>query len=82
MKHQMVHHYVQVPYSKDSSLSKNTINGSPSSSTRHENKFLVADINDQDIPELKKIVSGVKVDSETTEGNCQDYILETLEVLE
>ena len=61
---------------------KNTIKGSPSSSTRHENNILVADINDQDIPELKKTVSGVKVDNETTEWNCQDYVLETLEALE
>jgi hypothetical protein len=60
---------------------KNTIIGSPSSSTRHEKNILVADINEQDVPELKKVVSKVNVDNETMEWNCQDYVLEVLEAL-
>ena len=42
---------------------------------------MIADINEQDISELKKVVSKVNVDNEMTEWNCQDYVLEVLKAL-
>lgn len=60
---------------------KNTITGNSKNTTRHEKSILVADINEQDVPELKKVLSQVNVDNETMEWNCQDYVLDVLEAL-
>ena len=62
-------------------FSKNTIFGSPGSHTSAEANILVADINEQDIPELNKVISQANVDNQTVEWNCQDYVLEILETL-
>jgi hypothetical protein len=52
---------------KHRTFQKNTITGSLSSSTRHKKNILVADINEQDIPELKKVVSKVNIDNKIIE---------------
>jgi len=60
---------------------RNSLSVNPENSRRHKRNILVGTINKQDIPELVKIMENVEIDNETSEWNCQDYVLESLEKL-
>ena len=56
----------------------NTLSVKPESSRRHKRSILVGTINKQDVPNLFKVMENAKIDNETIEWNCQDYVLEAL----
>ncbi|KAI9744121.1 MAG: hypothetical protein M1818_002273 [Claussenomyces sp. TS43310] len=57
---------------------RNVLSNNPEQPLR---RIQVGTINQRDLPELFKIIQGVEVDNETSEWNCQDYVLEALEKL-
>ncbi len=74
-------HFIFEVIGEHGSFTKNTVKGSPTKSNRHETSILVATINEQDVPEVRKSVALAEIDNETTEWNCQDYVIEVLERL-
>ena len=60
---------------------RNVLSAKPSSTVRHKKNILVATLRDQDVPHFKKHMETATVDNETTEWNCQDYVLDTLSEL-
>lgn len=62
-------------------FTRNHLSVNPESSRRHKRNIMVGVINKQDIPQLFQIMESVEIDNETTEWNCQDYVLEALDVL-
>lgn len=60
---------------------KSTVQDEPENRLRHKRNIAVGEVNARDIPELLKVVDNAKVDNETTEWNCQDYVIELLETL-
>ena len=59
----------------------NSLAVNPENSNRHIRNIPVGTVNKQDIPDLVKVMENMKIDNETTEWNCQDYVLEALESL-
>lgn len=60
---------------------RNSLPMDPESSLRHKRNILVGTINKEAIPELLETMENVEIDNETTEWNCQDYVLEALDKL-
>lgn len=53
----------------------------PEDSGRFRRNILVATIHETDVPQLMKIMEEQLVDNETTEWNCQDYVIEAVDKL-
>ncbi|KAL9087186.1 MAG: hypothetical protein Q9159_003753 [Coniocarpon cinnabarinum] len=60
---------------------KNTHQGDPSNDERHLESIFVACIRKSDASSVKQAFDDANVDNETTEWNCQDFVLEMLAVL-
>lgn len=63
------------------SFTRNSLSTDPESSRRHKRNILVGTLNKQDVPDLFKTMDSVEIDNETTDWNCQDYVLEALQKL-
>lgn len=62
-------------------FTRNTIQSEPGRSQRHKKSVLVAEIRKSDVTELKKLMKDQKVDNDTMDWNCQDFVLEALDTL-
>ncbi|KFY26470.1 hypothetical protein V493_04073 [Pseudogymnoascus sp. VKM F-4281 (FW-2241)] len=58
---------------------KSAVQDEPRNRLRHKRNIAVGEVNERDIPELLKVIDDAKVDNDTTEWNCQDYVIEILE---
>ena len=54
----------------------------PEQSTRYQRSIFIYKINPLDVPSLKEKVSSVKLQNDVVHWNCQDYVMETLDLLE
>ncbi|RMZ86476.1 hypothetical protein DV736_g6298, partial [Chaetothyriales sp. CBS 134916] len=61
---------------------KNEVKANPQDSGSYLGKQYVGVISDKDIPAVRKAVAEVKVDNETTEWDCQEYVIDILDKLE
>ncbi|KAE8147335.1 hypothetical protein BDV25DRAFT_160572 [Aspergillus avenaceus] len=64
------------------SFTKVTSSGNPLESDTCIELLPVSDIGDCDVPTVKAVVGAARVDNETLEWDCQEYVLEILEELE
>ncbi|KAF5856677.1 hypothetical protein ETB97_007034 [Aspergillus alliaceus] len=64
------------------SFQKMTSHGKPSDSENLIMSLLVSEIGDPDVPTVKAVVDAARVDNETLEWDCQEYVLELLEACE
>ncbi|KFY44761.1 hypothetical protein V494_01331 [Pseudogymnoascus sp. VKM F-4513 (FW-928)] len=62
-------------------FAKSAVQDEPESRLLHKRNIAVGEVNERDMPELLKVTDDAKVDNETTEWNCQDYVIEILETL-
>ena len=61
----------------------NVITGKkPEQSTRYQRSIFIYEINPADVQSLKDKVSSVKLQNDVVHWNCQDYVMETLDLLE
>ncbi|KAE8377065.1 hypothetical protein BDV26DRAFT_264378 [Aspergillus bertholletiae] len=60
------------------SFQKMTSRGKPSDSDSLIMSLLVGEIGDPDVPTVKAAVGAARVDNETLEWDCQEYVLEIL----
>ncbi|KAL3479654.1 hypothetical protein BJX99DRAFT_66836 [Aspergillus californicus] len=63
-------------------FTKATTHGKPTDSDTLIESLFVGDIGIPDSPTVKQIVEEARVDNETLEWDCQDYVLEILEACE
>ncbi|KAH8433873.1 uncharacterized protein LDX57_011509 [Aspergillus melleus] len=61
---------------------KATSTGPPSDSNTFIKSIFVSEVGDPDIPTIQAIVDAARVDNETLEWDCQEYVLEILEACE
>ncbi|KAM0802264.1 hypothetical protein BDR22DRAFT_819811 [Usnea florida] len=54
----------------------------PNQSLRYQRSIFMYEINAPDVPGLKEAVSSVKLQNDIVHWNCQDYVIETLDLLE
>lgn len=62
-------------------FTKNTAKEKPEATNRLREKLFISTILARDVPRFEDIVDNATVDNETTHWNCQDYVLEIIEVL-
>jgi hypothetical protein len=59
-----------------------TVDVEPSLSTRFRKSIDLGTVNQTEFGQLESIIGSVPVDNETTEWNCQDYVIEIMDKLE
>ncbi|PLB44969.1 hypothetical protein P170DRAFT_513071 [Aspergillus steynii IBT 23096] len=64
------------------SFQKVTSSGNPRDSETFIHAIFVSEVGDPDIPTIRAIVDGARVDNETLEWDCQEYVLEIIEACE
>jgi hypothetical protein len=64
------------------SFQKVTSHGKPSDSGTFIKSLFVSEIGNIDVPTVKAVIEDARVDNETLEWDCQEYVLEILEACE